>query len=376
MGKPHILLVEDESIVAMDMTRRLIAMGYPTIGHVASGKKAFEYAMQKHPDLILMDIQLKGELDGIQTAELIRQEMDVPVIYITAYGDDETFSRAKASGAYGYILKPFQEREVRSSIEIALYIHKIQFELYQTKMAADEANKVKDRFLTKISHELRTPLNSILGVAELGMESNTIDEQKNFFRIVQKEGHHLLQLINTIINFSQIAAGKAEYMNVDFSIKELADDLIEQFRDEVEKKDLHLKYHLDQKGPQILNGDSSKLRQILMYVIGNAVKFTSSGYIKVDISTHRWEKTDRVKVKAIITDTGCGISIKEKEEIYTAFNQGDNSDTRMYGGLGLGLTVVKQLVKSLDGDISFESEENKGTTFKIETVFKESDEMV
>jgi len=376
MGKPHILLVEDESIVAMDMSRRLKAMGYSTIGHVASGKKAFEYAMQKHPDLILMDIQLKGELDGIHTAELIRQEMDVPVIYITAYGDDETFSRAKAAGAYGYILKPFQEREVRSSIEIALYIHKIQFELYQTKIAADEANKVKDRFLTKISHELRTPLNSILGVAELGMESSAIDEQRNYFRIVQKEGHHLLQLINTIINFSQIAAGKAEYTNVDFSIRELADDLIEQFRDEVAKKNLHLKYHLDHKGPQILNGDSSKLRQVLMYVIGNAVKFTNSGYIKVDVSTHRLKKTDRVRVIAIIEDTGCGISVKEKEEIYTAFNQGDNSDTRIYGGLGLGLTVVKQLVKSLDGDISFESEQNKGTTFKIETVFKESDEML
>lgn len=370
MTRPHILLVEDESIVAMDMSRRLISLGYPSVEYVATGEAAVAYAVEHKPDLILMDIHLKGKMDGIQAAELIRRQNDIPLIYITAYADEKTFARAKKTEPYGFIMKPFQEREVRSSIEIALYKHAIQQELLQAKIDAEQANNAKSRFLTMMSHELRTPLNSILGMTQLAMESKSPAEQQEYIKVAHREGRNLLSLINTIIDYAQMETGQTVYKNEDFHLDRMAEELIEIYREGAESKHLELSLLLEQDGPLHLHGDTGKIKWIFMNIIGNAVKFTASGSVEVRIRTRLNVIDDTVNLHAEIEDTGCGISLEEQAEIFSAFRQGDNSYTRMYGGVGLGLTAVKQMVDTLGGLIEFESAPDVGTVFRIDLVLK------
>jgi len=372
MERPHILLVEDESIVAMDMSRRLISLGYPSVEYVAEGEEAVTYAVEHKPDLILMDIHLKGKMDGIQAAELIREQTDIPLIYITAYADERTFTRAKETEPFGFIMKPFQEREVRSSIEIALYKHTIQKELLQAKTDAELANNAKSRFLTMMSHELRTPLNSMLGMTQLAIESTILEEQKEYMKIVNREGRNLLTLINTIIDYAQMESGQTVYENEDFHLDQMATGIIEIYRETADSRSLELSLLIDKEGPLHLHGDTGKIKQIFINIIGNAVKFTERGSVEVRISTKSNELDNTVNLHAEIEDTGCGISQDEQSEIFSAFSQCDNSYTRMYGGVGLGLTAVKQLVETLGGSIGFESVPDVGTVFRIDLVLKKA----
>lgn len=372
MTRPHILLVEDESIVAMDMSRRLISLGYPSVEYVATGEAAVAYAVEHKPDLILMDIHLKGKMDGIQAAGLIRRQNDIPLIYITAYADEKTFARAKETEPYGFIMKPFQEREVRSSIEIALYKHTIQKELLQAKIDAEQANNAKSRFLTMMSHELRTPLNSILGMTQLAMESKSPTEQLEYMKIAHREGRNLLSLINTIIDYAQMESGQTVYKNEDFHLDRMAEEIMEIYREGAESRRIEFSLNLEKDGPLHLHGDTGKIKQIFMNIIGNAVKFTARGSVAVRIRTRSNELDDTVQLYAEIEDTGCGIPVKEQTEIFSAFRQGDNSYTRMYGGVGLGLTAVKQMVDTLGGSIEFESAPDVGTVFRIYLVLRKA----
>lgn len=371
MSNRKILLVEDESIVAMDMSRRLRDLDFSSVESVASGEEALEYVKREKPALILMDIHLKGNLDGINTAEIIKETENIPIVFITAYSDEETLERAKLAEPYGYILKPFQEREIRSVIKIALYKHKIEKEIERAKLDAENANDAKSRFLNKISHELRTPLNSILGMTELALESPSMEVQKKYLRVIQKSGCDLLGIINTIINFSQIGSGSETYSAADFFLDELVEKVIENFRYEIEQKKLKINLEIDENGPFLLRGDCSKLERVLMNIFGNAVKFTETGYVAVKASVKRKGTDEGYDVRIQIDDTGCGIPEEEQSEIYKAFHQADNSTTRRYGGTGLGLAVVKELVEMLDGEITFVSKPDQGTSFVLNLSFSE-----
>src|SRR6056297_3741618 len=218
MASVRILLVEDESIVAMDMERRLSGLGYTVIEHVLSGEAAVRKAKNENPDLILMDIHLKGEMDGIEAAEHIKNELGTPVIYITAYSDETTLARAKVTEPYGYILKPFQEREIYSTIEMALYKYEIEQELVTAKEKAEAGSRAKSEFLANVSHELRTPLNSILGMTQLALKTNEPEERKEYLQILESSGRNLLNLIDSLLDFSRMEAGRVALSKNDFYI--------------------------------------------------------------------------------------------------------------------------------------------------------------
>src|SRR6056297_349995 len=369
MASVRILLVEDESIVAMDMERRLTALGYQVVEHVLTGEDAVAKAEEERPDLILMDIHLKGEMDGIEAAERIKSSLGTPIIYITAYSDETTLSRAKVTEPFGYILKPFQEREIYSTIEMALYKYKIEQELKSAKIRAEEGSRAKSEFLANVSHELRTPLNSILGMTRLAMNTEDRDEQREYLHIVENSGKSLLTLIDSLLTFSKMEAGKVILNNHDFYLDEIVENSLNKVWTQVQEKDLFLYVDIDENSFIQLHGDQEKLEQILLNLVSNAIKFTDSGWVYLrfttESSTESSNKGGIIFLNGTVRDTGCGIPEEEKKYVFDAFHQVDSTSTRQYSGAGLGLSIVHDLVKLLGGSIEFSTRLGEGTEFSF-----------
>jgi len=227
---------------------------------------------------------------------------------------------------------------------------------------ADAANRAKSRFLANMSHEIRTPMNGVIGMLQLLQATSLTSEQMRYATVAQESGRALLALINDILDLSKIEARKVTLENLAFSLKDTVEGVVQLLRMPANAKGLEFHSSVSAEIPLLLRGDAHRLRQVLMNLAGNAVKFTEHGEIRLEA---RLEKRggETVTVRFNISDTGVGVSPEQAARLFSAFTQADASTTRKYGGTGLGLAICKQLVEMMGGTIGIDSEEGRGSTF-------------
>ncbi len=397
MKKTRIMIVEDEGLIAQRIKISLERMGCEVVAAASRGEEAMEKAAGLKLDLIMMDIMIKGEVDGIETAIQIREKYDIPVIYLTAYGDGKTLERAKASKPVGYILKPINDLQMQAAIEIGLHIHQTEQKLKVSERKLQEeralltrrveerarelslanaelsrASRLKDEFLANMSHELRTPLTVILGIAEIFHEQiyGTLnDEQLEQMQMLVKSSRELLTLVNNILDISRIEAGSLKLSPQIVQLDKLCRDAVKEVTPLAEPKDVEITYSPAASVTQI-QIDRNRLKQIMVNLLENAVKF-SPHRGRVDFKVEEYISEGYIQFS--VSDQGAGISEENLTRIFKPFAQVDSSFTRKHGGAGLGLVLVYRLSEMQGGGLAVESELGRGSCFSVRLPWKIGD---
>lgn len=502
----QIYIVEDEKIVALDIRNHLQSIGHNVIGISSSGEECLEKLNTIKPDLILMDINLAGTLSGVETAEKINEVMSIPIVFLTAYTDDNTLKEVKKTGYYGYVTKPFKEIDLKTEIEFTVdrfnklqklkkdhdaskttlketeeffkqvvnnvsdIIYRIDLKGYFTyvnpsavkqtgysqeelmkmkytsmirndfkqkayfffknifqnkiensyfefplitkqgeeiwigqkihllksnativgfqviarditkekqfkeqliiaKKNAENTAELKSQFLANMSHEIRTPLNGIIGVIHLLDKTVLSEKQKTYIDAITSSSNQLMGIINDVLDLSKIEAGKMDFVESEFDLHELIQSVISIFEIKSNEKNVDISFKIDSKVPKYIIGDTIRLNQILYNLLGNALKFTDRGEVKLEVFVSKDEEED-CEIQFNVSDSGIGMDVGVTNKIFNSFTQAEGETTRKFGGTGLGLAIVKKLVELQGGSIEVTSEVNQGSCFTIRLKFK------
>lgn len=391
MDVPKILIVDDKIENLISLEAILCEFDVKFV-RALSGMEALRETLKDDFALAILDVQMP-EMDGYETLSLMRKRNRtkyLPVIFVSAiHQSDLHIIKGIETGAVDFIPKPIIPEILvgKVSVFLDLYHQKQKLnellknleennrELEIQKNKAEEATRLKGLFLANMSHEIRTPLNGIIGVSKMLEESSLNKDQKELNHIITTSGENLLNIINDILDFSKIEAGQIQIEHIPFSLNEIICNIIKLLKFKADEKGISLKADIDKNVPRKLIGDPYRLNQIITNLANNAIKFTESGSVIIQVSVLE-KNGNSAEILFKVADTGIGISEEGKKKLFKEFSQVDCSTTRKYGGTGLGLSICQNLVTLVDGEIGVDSVENKGSEFWFSLKYEYSSEEV
>jgi signal transduction histidine kinase len=358
MSQGKILIVEDELIAAESLALDLKRLGYEVIGIVNKGEKAITLVAETKPDLILMDIMLKGAMDGITAAEKIYQTWSIPIVYLTAYGDVKTLERATNTGAYGYLIKPYKLADISSTIAIAISKSKQDLQIKANLAKQEQLNQIKTQALATASHDLRGPLTSILGYTELLRDYGEMlseDKKHQYFEHIKTAVGDMNESLEELMLISKAEEGKLVLHTEEFDVVKFFAYTIEDLSSLTKKHHLNFIRSHDN---YLAFLDRKILAHILNNLLNNAVKYSpKGGEITVELVC------EETQIFFSVEDQGIGIPEDYQPRLFQVFQRASN-----VGGIkgnGLGLSIVKKAVDLHKGKIEVESTEGIGSKFKV-----------